>query len=265
MSEYFFDANTPSTARMYDYYLGGKDNFQADRVAAQEVLRSAPSLRKAARDNRRFMARAVRYCASSGIRQFIDVGTGIPTYPNVSDVARAIQPDAAVVGIDNDPHVLVHDNAILDGVHMIDGDMRNPASFMDGAVLQQHIDWSEPVAVLFIAALHFVTDAEGPADIVAAFRKRMVSGSLVVISHVSSTGADLDEVAAVERVYRRATSPGVFRSHERIRSLFDGFELVKPGLLPVQHWPTTESRITTRIPVFGGVGRVPPLGPAGAR
>ena len=256
MSDSGVDPTTPSPARMYDLFLGGKDNFAVDRAAVSEVLRVAPSVRKVARDNRRFMVRAVRYCARAGVRQFVDIGTGIPTPPNVCEVARSERPDALVVGVDNDPQVLAHGRCYLDGVHIIDGDVRSPAGIIDDPLLNRWIDWSQPVAVLFIAVLHFVTDAQDPSGIVATFRERMAPGSLVVISHVSSTGADPAEVAAVERVYQRASSPGVSRTHEEILSLFDGFEFVAPGLVPVQRWGKRPGK-ETAIPILGGVGRIP--------
>jgi hypothetical protein len=251
-----FDPLTPSPARMYDYYLGGKDHYPADRQAAREVLTAAPSIKAAAVNNRGFMRRAVDYCANVGIRQFIDIGTGIPTYPNVADVARNVYPDAVVVGVDNDPQVLAHNNALLTGVHIVEGDIRDPLSVIEDARLNLHIDWRQPVAVLFVAILHFITDDQNPYAIVTRFRERMAPGSLVVISHVCSTDADAEAVADVERVYKRATSPGVFRTKDEILMLFDGFEIVRPGLVPVQDWPWNCAPATD-IPVLGGVGRKP--------
>lgn len=251
-----FDPQTPSTARMYDYYLGGKDHYPVDCKAAEEVLRAAPGIRTAAIDNRRFLDRVVDYCACAGLKQFIDFGTGIPTYPNVSDVARNVHPDAVVVGIDNDPQVLAHDNAILNGVHIVEGDIRESLDVINDARLNSHIDWRKPVAVLFVAVLHFVTDEQNPCGIVARFRERMAPASQIVISHVCSSGVDRREIEGVERVYKGATSPGVFRTDEEISELFGGFEIVPPGVVPVENWPWESSR-RSRISVLGGIGRKP--------
>jgi hypothetical protein len=256
---YDFNPHIPSTARMYDFYLGGKDNYPADREAATEVLDAAPSIRDAAVNNRRFLTRAVDYCAFIGIKQFIDIGTGIPTYPNVADVARNAHPDAVIVGIDNDPQVLAHDNALLHSVHIVEGDIRRPLDVINDPRLNEHIDWQKPVAVLFVAVLHFVTDEQEPAAIILYFQERMAPGSYIVISHVCSTGADPGQVEEVERIYGRATSPGVFRTEAEILKFFDGFSMLAPGLVPVENWPW-QGLESDGIPVLGGVGRKPAPG-----
>jgi len=243
-----------SPARMYDYYLGGKDHSLVDAEAAERVLKFAPSIRTVARANRAFMHRAVAWAAQRGIDQFVDVGTGIPTEPNPYQIARRYRPDAVVVGVDNDPVVLAHDRALLEGMPIVRGDVRAVDELITD--LGAWIDWGEPVAVLLIAILHFITDDENPARVVEAFTERMAPGSVVVLSHVSSTGADREALARAEQVYQDATAPAVSRTHEQIMNLFGRLELVPPGVVPVQHWPI-EAGPLTKIPILGGVGIVP--------
>ncbi|MFE9107003.1 SAM-dependent methyltransferase [Actinomadura geliboluensis] len=250
-----WDPDVPSPARMYDYYLGGKDHGTADRKAAERVVAVAPSIPVVARANRAFMHRSVAWAARRGIGQFVDVGTGIPTEPNPYQIAREFRDDAVVVGVDNDPVVLAHDRALLEGMPIVRGDVRAVDELI--ADLDAWIDWDKPVAVLLVAVLHFVTDEQNPAGVVAAFAGRMVPGSVVALSHVSSTGADREALARVEKVYEGATAPGVARTHEQITGLFGRrLELVPPGVVPVQHWPTEAGRLT-KIPILGGVGMVP--------
>ncbi|HET7667214.1 MAG TPA: SAM-dependent methyltransferase, partial [Mycobacterium sp.] len=245
-----WDPDVPSPARMYDYYLGGKDYGTADRKAAERVVAVAPSIPVVARANRAFMHRAVAWAARHGIGQFVDVGTGIPTEPNPYQIAREFRDDAVVVGVDNDPVVLAHDRALLKGMPIVRGDVRAVDELI--ADLDEWIDWDKPVAVLLVAVLHFVTDKQNPAGVVAAFTGRMVPGSVVALSHVSSTGADPAAVARVERVYKGATAPGVARTHEQITNLFGRrLEMLPPGVVPVQHWPVQAGPLTA-IPILGG-------------
>jgi hypothetical protein len=247
----------PSPARMYDYFLGGKDNFKVDRQAAERVLAVAPDVVGAARANRNFMHRVVAWCAEEGLGQFIDVGMGFPTSPTPLEVAWQVRPGPLVVGVDNDPVVVAHGRAGAWRIPMVGADMRQTGPLIDE--LDQWVDWHRPVAVLLIAVLHFVRDHGEAAGIVAAFTQRLAPGSLVVISHVCSDGADPEAVAKVEQVYAGSTAPGLFRTREQIRNLFGRLELVEPGLVPVQHWPQEDSlhRPLTALPVLGGVGRVP--------
>ncbi|MQA83126.1 MAG: SAM-dependent methyltransferase [Streptosporangiales bacterium] len=244
---------------MYDYFLGGKDNYASDRQAATEVLKAFPEARQLARANRRFLARAVRYCAESGVDQFLDVGTGIPTSPNVPDVAREVHPGARVVGVDNDPVVLAHDRALVEtheGIRILPGDLRRPKAFLTDPELHEVLDASRPIAVLLVAVLHFVTDAEDPAGILAAFDEVMAPGSFLVISAATSTGTDPEALARIEQVYARASSPAVFRPAEGIRTWFDGFDLHEPGLVDVSHWPSPAG-VRPSVRVLAGVARKP--------
>ncbi|MGH3327730.1 MAG: SAM-dependent methyltransferase [Streptomycetales bacterium] len=254
------DTSRPSTARMYDYWLGGKDNYAVDREAADEVQEVFPQIRHLALANRRFLVRAVRYCAGQGVDQFIDIGTGLPTYPNVPDVARKINPGARAVGVDNDPVVLVHNRALVavdEGILAVEGDVRDPDRILADPELNRLIDLQRPVAVLLVAILHFVRDEEDPAGIVAHFAERMAPGSYVVIAAATSTGASEETLAQIQSIYARATSPAVFRPEHEIRTWFDPLRLVHPGLVDVQRWRPEACEQGTRVRILGGVAHKP--------
>ncbi|WP_219471672.1 SAM-dependent methyltransferase [Nonomuraea rhizosphaerae] len=257
-----FDPNTPNVARLYDYYLGGKDHFPADRAAAERILRVAPEVRLAARANRAFLGRAVRFLAGEGIIQFLDIGTGLPTRNNVHEVARSVAPDSRVVYVDHDPVVLVHARALLagTGVAVVEGDLRQPHDILKDPVVMATLDLTRPVAVLLVAIMHYVSDAEDPARILAAIREHLPAGSHLVLSHGTSDA----RAAAVRRgveVYRTANSPLTLRGREEIEELFEGFELVEPGLTWLPEWrPDQADTIDfangpeTSL-ILGGVGR----------
>jgi hypothetical protein len=234
------DVRTPSPARMYDYYLGGKDNYAVDREAAERALSVVPAGRRIAQENRRFLVRAVTHLASCGIEQFIDLGTGIPTSPNVHEVARSIVPHARVVYVDNDPIVTVHNRALLEsdggGTIAVRGDIRYPLNILTNHELRQVIDFQQPVGILAVAVLHFVTDTEAPYRAVAAFRDRVSAGSCIAISHITSDGTEPDVVNTIEEAYRHASAPAVFRSTTDIRRFFAGFDLIEPGLVELSEW-----------------------------
>jgi S-adenosyl methyltransferase len=255
------DFGVPSPARMYDYYLGGKDHFPADREAAERVIAAYPQARTLALANRRFLERAVKFLSGQGIRQFIDLGTGLPTSPNVHEVAQGIQQDARVVYVDNDPVVTVHGRALCgkdDGVTVIDGDIRQPEGVFTNPELTDRIDLSQPVALLCVAVLHFITDEEEPRKIAAALQRQMVPGSYLVISHMVTDGADKSIIDEITDAYKRATSPVVPRTESAIRELFTGLDLVKPGLTDVTRWRSARPAKTGLIRVLGGVGRKRP-------
>jgi S-adenosyl methyltransferase len=253
------DFSVPSAARMYDYYLGGKDNYPADREAAEKVIAACPETRALARANRRFMTRAVWFLAEHGIRQYLDLGTGLPTSPNVHDIARQIQPGARVVYVDNDPVVTVHSQAMCacDGVIAINGDIRRPQEILANPELATLIGFCEPVAILCVSVLHFIRDESNPYDIMAALRRRMAPGSYLVISHATTDGADRRALADIAEVYDGATAPAVPRSTAAIRDLFTGLDLVEPGLVDVSQWrPHTRAR-PTKLRILAGIGRKP--------
>jgi hypothetical protein len=247
---------------MYDYYLGGKDNFPADRHAAEKALSAVPCGRKVAWANRKFLVRAVRALARKGIDQFIDLGTGIPTSPNVHEVARSTNPAATVMYIDNDPVVVAHDTALLagyDGITAIRRDVRYPLNIIMDDNVREVIDFSLPVGVLFVAVLHFVTDEENPYGSVAAFRDRIHPGSYVVISHITSDGTAPDTINVIREAYQAASAPAVFRSTGQIERLFSGFKLLKPGLVEVSEWGAKGRKAATppALRFLGGVGVKP--------
>ena len=236
-----FDASQPSPARMYDYFLGGKDNFPADRAAGETVKTALGEVmtHDIVWENRRFLQRSVRFLAESGIDQFVDIGTGLPTQGNVHEIAQQITPEARVVYVDNDPIVLTHGRALLATnatTTVITADMRDPETILTHPELQQLIDFSRPVAVLFVAVFHFIRDAENPAGILKHFRDRLAPGSYLSLSHLTSDGPPPEEVAQVVDVYKNATSPIVFRPREEIESFFDGFDLIEPGLVRPWTW-----------------------------
>jgi len=251
------DTSTPHPARMYDYWLGGKDNFPADREAAEEVLALVPKARDMARANRAFLRRAVRSLAGeAGIRQFLDVGTGIPTQGNVHEVAHAIAPDARVAYVDNDPIVHVHANALLAGssTTIILADLRKPDTILDHPKVRPFIDFDQPLALLLVAVLHFLTDEDDPAGTVARFRDAMAPGSFLAISH--ATGDFNPEMATkAARAYDRATSPVVPRTRAEVERFFDGFALVDPGLVQVSRWRPDGEIPEDEVWIYGGVGR----------
>jgi hypothetical protein len=256
------DLKTPNVARMYDYLLGGKDNFAADRAAVLEVVRHAPDTPFMARENRRFLGRAGRFLAESGIRQFIDIGSGLPTQGNVHEIAHRVAPDARVVYVDEEPLVLTHGQALLaniPGVAVIRGDARRPGDILDHPELRELIDFDRPIAVLMLAVLHFIGDVDDPPGVVARLRAAMAPGSYLAVSHVT---ADFDadrRVRYAGAVYEKATYQITLRSHTEIMRLFDGFELVEPGLTTLSLWRpdlgTTVPSDADRQWCYAGVGR----------
>ena len=244
---------------MYDYYLGGKDNFPADREAAGQALSVVPFGRAAALANRQFLVRAVTSMARSGTGQFIDLGTGLPTRPNVHEVAREILPDARVLYVDNDPMVCAHARALLaanDGVAAIQGDIRAPQAILNDPVTRALIDFSRPVGVLLVAVLHFLTAEDQPGEQVAAFRWRMASGSMLAISHITSDGTPPGVQATIQDVYSGASAPAVFRTRQQIEAFFGGLDLAEPGLVEVGAWRSLRSSPPAPLRFLGGLAKI---------
>jgi SAM-dependent methyltransferase len=254
------DVTVPSVARMYDYLLGGKDNFAADREAAAKLLELVPDAQRVARNNRDFMVRAIRFLAEAGISQFIDLGTGIPTSPNVHEIARKIVPGARVVYVDHDPVVLAHSRALLatdDGVIAVKADFRDSAEVLADPGVTRLIDFSRPVAVLILSVLHFISDDEDPRGIVAGFVERLAPGGYLVISAITSENMGQGIADGASNLYRAARTPAVARSRAQIQEFFTGFELVPPGLVDSVQWrPDSETgTATVGVHMLAGVGR----------
>jgi hypothetical protein len=233
------NVSVPSSARMYDYALGGKDNYAVDRETADRIFAAFPALRELVVANRGFLMRAVRFLAEQGIRQFIDLGAGIPTSPNVHEIALGVHPDVRVVYVDHDPIVAAHSRALRadgEGVTVIEADIRDPDVVLARLEDRDLIDFDEPVGILFIDVLHFVTDEEDPAGIVARFRDRCAPGSHLALSIACRDGVDPESTEKVTAAYRNATTPLIPRTREQIEPFFDGFELVPPGLVNMAAW-----------------------------
>ncbi|MEU7915859.1 SAM-dependent methyltransferase [Microbispora bryophytorum] len=258
------DPGTPSVARMYDYYLGGKDNFAADRQAAEKIISILPNAREVARANRAFLVRAVRHLARSGIRQFLDIGTGLPTQENVHQVAQAEAPESRIVYVDNDPIVLVHARALLaDNPRsiVIDGDMRKPESILGHPGVRTHLDLTRPVALIMLAVLHFVTDDAEAARVVGAFREPLAPGSHLVVSHITRGDLDEDAVRRGRDVYTTTTAGGIVpRTAAQVRGFLDGLHVLEPGVVPLHRWrPENAEPVWNGVPggdILGGVGLV---------
>jgi hypothetical protein len=253
------DTAKPHPARMYDAYLGGKDNYPVDREAVRQILRDFPEARANAVANRAFLQRAVRFLVQAGIRQFLDIGTGIPSAGNVHEVAGTLAPDCRVVYADNDPIVHVHANALLTGsgaTSIVLADLRDPEAILAHPKVRAMIDFTEPVAVLLVAILHFITDKEDPAAIVAT------GGSFLALSHAT---ADFHPPGAINQavaVYQNATAPFVPRAFDQVAGFFSGFDLVESGLVQAPLWHPDGRRPgpkgLAKIGIYAGVGQKTP-------
>ncbi|WUH89902.1 SAM-dependent methyltransferase [Streptomyces sp. NBC_00433] len=257
------DTSRPHPARMYDYYLGGRDNYWVDREAAQQIIDASPEVVDSAVANREFLRRAVRHLAKTGVRQFIDIGTGIPTSPNTHETAQSVAPDARIAYVDNDPIVAAHAGArLLRARNTAFGlaDMRNPRSILEHPAVSGLIDFSQPVAVMLVSVLHFVSDDEDPAGTIALLRDALPAGSHLVLSH-GTADFHPDTVGEAVSVYRKATANLSLRSYDDVLAFFDGFDLLDPGLVQVPLWhpdgPEPEPELLRKIGVYGGVGRKP--------
>jgi hypothetical protein len=250
-----------TAARMYDYWLGGHDNFAADRIAALRVEAAAPEAPVLARENRAFLGRVVGHLAGQArIAQFLDLGTGLPTRGNVHQVAQQADPAARVVYADNDPMVIAHSRALKTGpgVAVIGADLRAPDAILGHPETQRLIDFSQPLAILFVAVLHFVADADGPHAIVARYLEAAAPGSALVISHVTSDPGP-QTAADVVGVYAATANPATPRPRGQILRFFDGLDLLEPGLVPVSQWRPGEPGQADSATdwLLGGVARKP--------
>jgi hypothetical protein len=237
------DVSRPNVARVYDYTLGGKDNFAVDRQVADLSHEVMPA-RAGARANRAFLRRAVRHLvAEAGIRQFIDIGSGLPTQGNVHEVAQSIDPAARIVYVDYDPVVLVHARALLgttDTTEVITADVRRPREILENATIRRFLDFDRPIGMLLFAILHHVNDDEDPAGIARSLRDALPAGSYLALSHFHNPGAAQPAYARMaaeaEKVFAENLGTGRFRTREEILAYFGDFELLEPGLVPYDEW-----------------------------
>jgi S-adenosyl methyltransferase len=251
-----FDVSVAHQARIYDYWLGGKDNYASDREAAEQAMQAYPAVATGARANRQFLARAVRYLASQGIRQFLDLGTGIPSANNTHEVAQSVAPDSRVVYVDYDPVVLAHARALLASsqagqVAYLDADLRDTGPILERAA--QTLDFSQPVAIMLMAILHAIDDQD-PAGIVARLAAAVPSGSYVTLSHPAS---DIDPekiAAATSRLNNLSHQQFTLRTNAEVTGLFGGLEILEPGVVRVEDW-RPDSEIDQRYvsAMWGGV------------
>jgi hypothetical protein len=261
-----FDTTRPNVARVYDFALGGKDNFAADREAYRLAMRVTPDARESALMNRAYLRRVVRYLVGAGVRQLVDFGSGLPTQGNVHEVAQSVDPSARVVYVDIDPMVLAHARALLatsSNTCVIQADIRAPDTILDHPTVRRRIDFDEPVGLLLFGILHHVNDDEDPAGIAARLCDAACSGSYLALSHFHNPGAAQPDVAKeagdVEQLFNDKFGTGRWRTHEEIRAYFGDLEIVEPGLVPVADWRPDACDKTynsyTYHTIVGGVGR----------
>lgn len=234
------DTSAPSGARTYDYLLGGSHNFAADRVMADQVELAVPGIRHAARLNRAFLARAVRFMVDTGIRQFLDIGSGIPTVGNVHEIAQQEAPDSRVVYVDRDPIAVAHSELMLadnERAGIVEADMREPDSVLTNVVTRELLDFDQPVGLLFLLVLHWIPDADDPAALVARYREALAPGSYLAVTHMTDDIQE-DKISAVAGVVNNSRGAGqVFpRTRTEIATMFGDFELLEPGLVPTGTW-----------------------------
>jgi SAM-dependent methyltransferase len=262
------DPDKPHASRVYDYYLGGRDHFPADRETAQRAMRSWPAVRTAVRENRAFLGRAVRYLAGeAGIRQFLDIGAGLPSASNVHEVAQAVAPDSRVVYVDNDPVVLSHAQSLLTSTPdltstpegrtaYIDADLRAPEQILDSPAVAGTLDLSQPAALMLVAVLHFLVDADDPARLVATLAGALAPGSYLVASHVTPEH-DPAGVGGLVHTYRQAGIPAQARTAAEFAALaFRGLDMIDPGVVLVSEWrpPPGPRPPAAEVNWYGGVG-----------
>jgi hypothetical protein len=256
-----FDTSVANQARIYDYLLGGKDNYEADRAAVDAVLKIAPELGFTARENRAFLGRGVRYLAAeAGIRQFLDIGTGIPTAGNTHQVAQAVAPEARVVYVDYDPVVLAHARALLrsnkaGATQYIDADLRDTGTILEQA--GRLLDFTQPVAVTLLMILHVIPDSDDPHALVARLMDALPSGSYLAVSHLGAELLDQEKSEGFQNVVRRqAQQQYIGRSREEIERFFHGMDLVQPGVVRVEEWrPDQDTDEKDRSALWCAVGR----------
>jgi len=258
------DTSVPHVARVYDYWVGGKNNYAVDREAGDEAIRAYPDMRSSVRANRGFLRRSVGYLTDeAGIRQFLDVGTGLPSASNTHEVAQAAAPESRIVYVDNDPIVLAHARALLTSdprgaTGYLDADARDPGRVLTGAA--ELLDFSQPVAVMLIAILQLITDDDDPYQLVAQLTAAIPSGSFLAVTHVAGdmgrmTPGALEAARRLSELLPQRVNP---RSQAQVTKFFDGLELVEPGVVPIQQWrPASDEEAAALAALWGGVAKKP--------
>ncbi len=263
------DETKPAAARAYDFYLGGDCNFEADRAFGRQVLGAVPFVRDFALNNRDFLRRVISWLSEQGIDQFLDIGSGIPTVGNVHEVAQGHDPDARTLYVDYEYVAVAHANTILDGsdpqrrrTDVLQADLRSPGEILDAAVTRGLLDFDRPLALLVVATMHFVGPGDGPRELVAAYRDALPSGSYLALSHLTLDGVPermLDQGRRLEELYAATPNPGYFRDRAEFTALFEGFEVVAPGVVWAPEWkPDGEwNGDAAATATLVGVGRKP--------
>ena len=257
------DPSVPHIARVYDYWLGGKDNFEADRVVAEQVIASLPEIRLSVRAQRAFLGRVVHYLAAeAGIRQFLDIGTGLPSANNTHEVAQRVAPDSRVVYVDNDPIVLLHARSLLasspeGATAYIDADLRDLAAILSRAA--GILDFGQPVAVMLLGVLHCIPDEDDPAALVARLMEAVPPGSYLALSHPASDVATEQMTTSMRTYNDQAPIPLTARSHAEVSRFFAGLDLLDPGIVQLHRWRagTGDPGIARDLPNYGALARKP--------
>jgi S-adenosyl methyltransferase len=253
------DLERPNPARVYDYLLGGMANFANDREFAARLMGIAPDAAKMARANRAFLRRAVTYCLDNGIRQFLDIGSGIPTAGNVHEIAQRIEPSAKVVYVDVEPVAVAHTELMLadnENADVVGGNLVEPEVLLSSAPVERLLDFDEPLAVLMVSVLHFLDDDSGPHAAVARYVRAMAPGSYLVLSHIA--GEDSDEQSQARNLYQKDAVPILGRTREQVAAFFTGMEIVEPGIVWTPQWhPETTDEVADpeRSKGYAAVGR----------
>ncbi|MFI6152532.1 SAM-dependent methyltransferase [Kitasatospora sp. NPDC051170] len=257
------DLDKPNAARVYDYYLGGSHNFEVDREMARKALALWPELPQIMRSNRAFLRRAVVQLAERGFSRFLDIGSGIPTFGAVHEIARTVRPESQVVYVDRDPVAVAHSRLLLaedHGCSVVQADLRHVEDLLARPEVVEILAAGEPVAVLLVAVAHFVTDEEDPWKLIATVRDALPPGSALVLSHASLEGRP-DQAEDHQRLYRMTPTPLTMRTHEQITAMFEGFELLEPGVVYLPQWrpdqPESVGEHPERMTGVAGVGLLP--------
>ena len=257
------DVDQPSAARIYDYALGGAHNFAADRAAAEALFKALPGAALVARSNRAFLQRAVEYCCAHGVRQFLDLGSGIPTVGNVHEIAKQFDPACRVVYVDNEAVAVATTRQLLadvEGADIVQADLRDTEAVLGAPETRRLLDFTRPVGLMMVAALHYVSEDDDAGAIVGRYRAVLAPGSFVVVSHTTED-PDPEIEAAVRKVFAETSTPITHRNREEVTALFDGLDLVEPGVVWTPQWhPADEGDPIAGAPersaTFAGVARV---------